>query len=51
MMTWENRWHPLLERWVTITSHRGGRPWSGGRVAEGRDRTAVRSNLLFVSRR
>ena len=25
MMTWENRWHPLLERWVTITSHRGGR--------------------------
>ena len=32
MMTWENRWHPLLERWVTVTSHRGSRPWSGGRV-------------------
>lgn len=28
-MTWEQRWHPLLERWVTITSHRGGRPWQG----------------------
>ena len=29
MMTWENRWHPLLERWVTVTSHRGSAP---GRV-------------------
>jgi len=29
LMTWEQRWHPLLERWVTITSHRGGRPWQG----------------------
>jgi len=28
-VTWEQRWHPLLERWVTITSHRGGRPWQG----------------------
>ena len=26
-VTWEQRWHPLLRRWVTITSHRGGRPW------------------------
>jgi UDPglucose--hexose-1-phosphate uridylyltransferase len=33
-MTWENRWHPLLERWVTVTSHRGSRPWLGGRVGE-----------------
>ena len=31
-MTWENRWHPLLERWVTITGHRGSRPWQGGQV-------------------
>ena len=37
MMTWENRWHPLLERWVTVTSHRGSRPWSGGRVTEAPD--------------
>jgi UDPglucose--hexose-1-phosphate uridylyltransferase len=28
-VTWEQRWHPLLRRWVTITSHRGGRPWVG----------------------
>jgi UDPglucose--hexose-1-phosphate uridylyltransferase len=28
-MDWENRWHPLLEQWVTITSHRGARPWKG----------------------
>ena len=28
-MAWEKRWHPLLEEWVTITSHRNQRPWSG----------------------
>ncbi len=28
-MTWERRWHPLREEWVTITSHRNNRPWSG----------------------
>ncbi|MBL6690522.1 MAG: galactose-1-phosphate uridylyltransferase [Pseudomonadales bacterium] len=28
-MTWERRWHPLREEWVTITSHRNTRPWSG----------------------
>ncbi len=28
-MTWERRWHPLREEWVTITSHRNERPWSG----------------------
>ncbi len=28
-MTWERRWHPLREEWVTITSHRNSRPWSG----------------------
>lgn len=33
-MIWENRWHPLLERWVTISSHRGARPWQGARVSE-----------------
>jgi UDPglucose--hexose-1-phosphate uridylyltransferase len=34
-MVWENRWHPLLEQWVTISSHRGGRPWSGTRADTG----------------
>lgn len=28
-MAWERRWHPLREEWVTITSHRNARPWSG----------------------
>lgn len=28
-MAWERRWHPLREEWVTITSHRNSRPWSG----------------------
>lgn len=28
-MGWEKRWHPLREEWVTITSHRNTRPWSG----------------------
>lgn len=28
-MNWERRWHPLREEWVTITSHRNSRPWSG----------------------
>ncbi len=31
-MNWENRWHPLLERWVTVTGHRGSRPWQGAHV-------------------
>lgn len=31
-MTWEKRWHPLREEWVTITSHRNQRPWSGAGV-------------------
>ncbi|MBD3646961.1 MAG: galactose-1-phosphate uridylyltransferase, partial [Pseudomonadales bacterium] len=29
LMVWEQRWHPLREEWVTITSHRNTRPWSG----------------------
>ena len=28
-MIWEKRWHPLRREWVTITSHRNQRPWSG----------------------
>ncbi|MEX0941332.1 MAG: galactose-1-phosphate uridylyltransferase [Pseudomonadales bacterium] len=28
-MSWERRYHPLLNEWVTITSHRNSRPWSG----------------------
>ena len=31
-MVWERRWHPLREEWVTITSHRNHRPWSGSRL-------------------
>ncbi len=31
-MVWERRWHPLREEWVTITSHRNTRPWSGSEV-------------------
>ncbi len=40
-MVWENRWHPLLEQWVTISSHRGARPWSGIRT-ESSQATAVK---------
>ncbi len=29
-MTWERRWHPLRQEWVTITSHRNSRPWTSG---------------------
>ena len=40
-VTWEQRWHPLLRRWVTITSHRGGRPWVGQNAEpEHRERAA-----------
>ncbi len=31
-MAWEKRWHPLREEWVTITSHRNTRPWSGAKA-------------------
>lgn len=30
---WERRWDPLRQTWVTITSHRNSRPWSGGEKA------------------
>ncbi|HKI73497.1 MAG TPA: galactose-1-phosphate uridylyltransferase [Pseudomonadales bacterium] len=33
-MTWERRWHPLREEWVTITSHRNTRPWSGASASQ-----------------
>lgn len=36
-MTWERRWHPLREEWVTITSHRNVRPWSGASAAAGKE--------------
>jgi UDPglucose--hexose-1-phosphate uridylyltransferase len=26
---WEQRWHPLRQKWVLFTAHRGGRPWIG----------------------
>jgi len=32
-VTWERRWHPLREEWVTITSHRNNRPWSGAALS------------------
>lgn len=35
-MTWERRWHPLRREWVTITSHRQSRPWSGADAAQTR---------------
>lgn len=38
-MIWERRWHPLREEWVTITSHRQMRPWSGANATQ-RDVTA-----------
>jgi UDPglucose--hexose-1-phosphate uridylyltransferase len=31
---WEKRWHPLLQEWVIIASHRHSRPWNGS-VLEG----------------
>lgn len=30
---WQRRWHPLRQEWVTITSHRNQRPWSGSAVS------------------
>ncbi|MFP6807591.1 MAG: galactose-1-phosphate uridylyltransferase [Pseudomonadales bacterium] len=33
-MIWERRWHPLLEEWITITSHRNQRPWSGSVIED-----------------
>jgi UDPglucose--hexose-1-phosphate uridylyltransferase len=39
-MTWERRWHPLREEWVTITSHRNTRPWSGASGAQAADNSA-----------
>lgn len=33
-MSWERRWHPLRREWVTITSHRQSRPWSGADAFE-----------------
>ena len=28
-MVWEERWHPLRQEWVVISSHRDRRPWQG----------------------
>ena len=33
-MSWEERWHPLRQEWVIVSSHRNERPWHGERVAE-----------------
>ncbi len=33
-MVWERRWHPLREEWVTVTSHRNSRPWSGSEISQ-----------------
>ena len=33
-MVWEERWHPLRQEWVIVSSHRNERPWHGERVAE-----------------
>lgn len=34
-MAWEQRWHPLRQEWVIISSHRNERPWQGERVGDG----------------
>lgn len=39
-MSWERRWHPLREEWVSITSHRNSRPWSGANAGTGASRAA-----------
>ncbi len=31
-MVWEQRWHPLRQEWVIVSSHRNERPWQGERV-------------------
>src|SRR5262245_34582191 len=35
-MVWEERWHPLREEWVVVSSHRNDRPWLGETVGGGR---------------
>lgn len=38
-MVWEERWHPLREEWVVVSSHRDRRPWLGERVKAAADPT------------
>jgi UDPglucose--hexose-1-phosphate uridylyltransferase len=33
-MAWEERWHPLRQEWVVISSHRDNRPWLGETLGE-----------------
>jgi UDPglucose--hexose-1-phosphate uridylyltransferase len=33
-MVWEQRWHPLRQEWVVISSHRDRRPWQGETVGD-----------------
>jgi len=33
-MAWEERWHPLRQEWVVISSHRDNRPWLGETVGD-----------------
>ncbi|MEO6526752.1 MAG: galactose-1-phosphate uridylyltransferase [Gemmatimonadaceae bacterium] len=35
-MVWEERWHPLRQEWVIVSSHRNDRPWLGETVDETR---------------
>lgn len=42
-MSWERRWHPLREEWVTITGHRNTRPWLGSKAEP---RSAVSSSYV-----
>lgn len=35
-MVWEERWHPLRQEWVVVSSHRNSRPWLGETVGDGR---------------
>lgn len=36
-MAWEERWHPLRQEWVVISSHRDNRPWLGETVSDARN--------------
>ncbi|MEP6493285.1 MAG: galactose-1-phosphate uridylyltransferase [bacterium] len=35
-MVWEERWHPLRQEWVIVSSHRDKRPWLGETVSDAR---------------
>jgi UDPglucose--hexose-1-phosphate uridylyltransferase len=47
-MVWEERWHPLRQEWVVISSHRDNRPWLGETLEDARgDRPAYDSSCYL----